>query len=294
MQFSLTQVEISDVLEVPPPGPPMPRRVGRVRAYWELAKAGFRRHARYRAALLASIFTNTIFGLIRASMLLTAIHTAGRDVGGYSALQAATYVWLGQGLLGPIDVWGSTVTIGERVKSGDIAVDFTRPVSVLGAALATNYGRAAFDLLPRALPPLLVGALVTGLYLPQTAAPYLLGALSLIIATPLCYCFYFAIGLTALWTTENRGFLIIGMVVQQLLCGFIVPVSWFPGWLRTIAQASPFPSMFQTPVDMVTERISGAAALQELLVQVVWLVVLVAVCQGVLHLGRRKVVVQGG
>ncbi|MEL4356705.1 MULTISPECIES: ABC transporter permease [unclassified Luteococcus] len=263
-------------------------------AYWELVKAGFRRHSRYRAAVAASVFTNTIFGLVRASMLLTAIHTAGRDVGGYSALQAATYVWLGQGLLGPLDVWGSSVTIGERVRSGDIAVDFTRPVSVLGAALATNYGRAAFELVPRCLPPLMVGALITGLYLPSGILPYLLGALSLILATPLCYCFYFAVSLSALWTVENRGFLVVAMVVQQVLCGFVVPVSWFPGWLQSLANASPFPAMFQTPVDMFTGRLANAQAVAVLGLQAVWLAVLVALCQLLLRAGRRKVVVQGG
>lgn len=265
-----------------------------MRAYWELAKAGFRRYSRYRAALVASMFTNTVFGLIRASLLLAAIHVVDGPVGGYTAAQAATYVWLGQALLGPLDVWGASVEIGARVKSGDIAVDFLRPVSVLGASLAQTYGRATFDLLPRSVPPLLVGALVTGLYVPHAVLPYLLCAASVVLATALCHCYYLAVGLSALWSTENRGFLVIASAVQQILCGFIVPVSWFPGWLRTIAEAGPFPSMFQVPVDLLTERVTGAAALRTLALQGFWTVVMVLTVLAILSAGRRKVVIQGG
>lgn len=265
-----------------------------MRAYWELAKAGFRRYARYRTAIVASIFTNTVFGLIRASLLLTAIHAAGGPVGGYSAAQAASYVWLGQALLGPIDVWGATVTLGERVKTGDIAVDFSRPVSILGSSLAQNFGRAAFEFLPRGLPPLVVGALLTGLYIPRHASAYLLGAFSLLLATAMCHCYYTLISLTALWALENRGFLTVAMVVQQVLCGFLVPISWFPGWLRRVAEASPFPAMFQTTIDLLTERSVGTHALVAIAAQAAWCAALVALTLGVLAVGRRKVVIQGG
>ncbi|OYN90808.1 ABC transporter permease [Parenemella sanctibonifatiensis] len=265
-----------------------------MRTYWELAKAGFRRYARYRTAVAASAFTNTVFGLIRASLLLAAIDIAGGPVGGYNAVQAATYVWLSQALLGPLDIWGSTITVGDRVKSGDIAVDFLRPVSVLGASLATNAGRMAFELLPRGIPPLVVGALVTGLHVPDTIGPYLWGAFSVAVASVLCHCYYFAVHLTALWTIENRGFLVLAMTLQQSLSGFVVPVSWFPDWLQQIAWLSPFPSMFQVPVDLLTERLSGADAMLALALQAGWTVAFVGLCLALLARGRRKVVIQGG
>ncbi|HEX4865360.1 MAG TPA: hypothetical protein VFV02_14920, partial [Acidimicrobiales bacterium] len=41
-----------------------------VRTYLELAKAEFRRYSTYRAATLAGIFTNSVFGFIRLGVLL--------------------------------------------------------------------------------------------------------------------------------------------------------------------------------------------------------------------------------
>lgn len=266
-----------------------------MRAYWELAKSGFRRYSRYRTAVAASAFTNTVFGLIRASLLLTAIRIAGRPVGGYDALQAATYVWLGQALLGPIDIWGATSgEIGERVKSGDIAVDLLRPTSYLGQLWATNMGRAAFEFLPRALPPLIIGALLTGLYVPTSPLAYALGLVSLIMATTLCLFFFAAVQLTALWFVENRGFVNVIVPIQQVLSGFLVPVGWFPGWLLAIATFSPFPSMFQTTVDVLTERLRGPSLLAGLAVQAGWTILAGAGCAAMLRAGRRKLVIQGG
>ncbi len=265
-----------------------------MRAYWELTKAGFRRYSSYHAALVSSIFTNSIFGLVRASLLLTAIATAGHSIGGYSARQAATYVWLGQGLIGALDIWGSSVIIGDRIKSGDIAVDFSRPLSIVGAAHATNFGRAAFELLPRLLPMLIIGGIFTDLWFPTQVMPYLLGIISLPLAAALCYTFYFCLALTALWTIENRGFIVVGMVIQQILCGFVVPVSWFPDWLYHIAHFSPFPSMFQTTTDIFTGQIAGAQAAQAVSAQALWLLVLTIFTVVVLERGRTKVVIQGG
>ena len=132
-------------------------------------------------ATAAGVFTNTVFGFIRASIMFAAIGTAGGELGGYTMLQAATYVWLGQALLAPIEAFG-TREVSQRVHQGDIAVDLLRPTGFLGLHYAQKLGRSGFLMLGRGVPPLVVGALVTGLALPEDPLSYLLGALSLLLA----------------------------------------------------------------------------------------------------------------
>ena len=50
------------------------------------------------------------------------------------------------------------------------------------------------------------------------------------------------------------------MLVSGILCGLIVPVQLFPDWLRISPLATPFPSMLQTPIDLVTGETPGWAA----------------------------------
>ena len=260
-----------------------------MRAYWELAKGGYRRYARYRTAILAALIANGAFGFIRASLLMTAITTAGAAVGGYDLKQASTYVWLGQGLLGAIPLWGVTES-AARVKSGEIAMDFLRPVAALGQWWAADLGRAASQVIPRLVPMLVVGTLTTGLALPRHPLPYLLFVVSLVLGVSLTFLAWTLVNLLAMWVVEIRGYHALFMIVMNLLTGLLVPVSWFPGWLRTLADATPFPSMFQTPIDVVM----GLAGLEAIGVQAVWLVALVGVAQLMLHRGTRKLVIHGG
>lgn len=81
---------------------------------------------------------------------------AGGHLAGYSYAELMTFAWLGQGLLGSLNMWGRT-DLTERVRAGDIAVDYARPVSVAGAYLATDLGAALYTLLPRGVPALCIG-----------------------------------------------------------------------------------------------------------------------------------------
>jgi ABC-2 type transport system permease protein len=121
-----------------------------VRLHWELARRGFARYAAYPGATVAGLFTNTFFGLLIAYVIL-AVYENRIDVGGYDVVEAVTYVWLAQGLLSVVASFGSSwYELGLRIRSGDIASDLQRPLDLQTTALATDAGRAFYQLLFRA------------------------------------------------------------------------------------------------------------------------------------------------
>jgi ABC-2 type transport system permease protein len=71
-------------------------------------------------------------------------------------------------------------------------------------------------------------------------------------------------------------------------------VHLFPDWLRIIAYATPFPSLLQTPIDVLSGWALGAAALALVGSQVAWLVVLVGLARLVQWRAGLRLVVQGG
>ncbi|WP_067659333.1 ABC transporter permease [Nocardia harenae] len=267
---------------------------GAAAVYWRLAGAGFRRQWQYKLALFAGMFTNSVFGLLRGAVMLAAIGSAG-SFGGYDAGSIAAYVWLSQALLGAVLFSDSGVELGERVRSGDIAVDFLRPVDLQLATVAGDLGRATCTLLPRGLPTLAVGALVYGgLALPDDPVAYLLGLPSVLLGTAISSLTLFCAALAGFWVVETRGIRTLHQVLGSFLAGLFVPVHLFPGWLGAIAAATPFPSVLQAPVDVLSGRVTGAAALGVVGVQVFWLLVTAALGQALLGAGRRKLEVQGG
>ena len=261
--------------------------------YGRLAAAEFQRFSTYRAATLAGIFTNCVFGFIRVGVLWAAIGIAGGQLGGYGPEQASTYVWLGQAFLAPVAMYAWS-DLADRVRTGDIGVDLARPVDLQLSWWARDLGRAGFLLPTRGLAPLLVGALTVGVAAAPTWTAYPLGLVSLALGISVSFLCRYGMNLIAFWTLDVRGYLNLYFLVAGLLGGFLLPVHLFPGWMQQVAFASPFPSMYQVPIDVTSGRVVGSAAWRAIAVQVGWVVVLVVVTRLALRRATTRLVVQGG
>jgi viologen exporter family transport system permease protein len=238
------------------------------------------------------VLTNTVFGFLQAYILLS-LFTTREDIGGYDATDTITYVWLTQAMIGAVAVFG-WVDVAERVTSGDIATDLARPVHPLRAGLAFDFGRALFQTVFRGLPPLAVGAIVFDLEAPSSPLVWAVFVASVVLAIALSYAFRVIYNLSAFWLLDFRGPMLIAVTVSLFLSGFIIPIRFFPGWLQTLANATPFPSMVQRPVDVFVGKAEGLELLGTLAVQAAWTAVLFAGAYALFAAGTRRLVVQGG
>jgi ABC-2 type transport system permease protein len=266
---------------------------GRFPALRALTGAGFRRYSRYRGAMIGGAVTNSVFGLLRASVVSATVTAAGGTLAGYDVRTAVTYAWVTQALIAPVELftWNE---LALRVRTGDIAIDLARPIDLQLAWGAADAGRALAVLLPRALPTLAVGALTFGLAAPGSAWAYPAGALAVALAVAISFCGRFAVNLLAFWLVDIRGVNSFYVFTSNLLSGLYVPVHWFPGWLGVIAAATPFPSLVQAPTDVLTGRVSGSGIVTVLAVQGFWLAVTLGLGRVLLRRATAKLVVQGG
>src|SRR5437868_3728880 len=139
--------------------------------YVRLVQYGFRKHATYVWAALAGAFTNSVFGILRAYVLI-ALWQARPGLAGYDVADAVTFCFVTQALIGPMQLFGGGLSIPERIRSGDLALDLVRPASLQLWSLAEDLGRACYLLLARGLPPVVVGALLFDLVLPSTVSAW--------------------------------------------------------------------------------------------------------------------------
>lgn len=258
--------------------------------YLRLVLAGYRRHATYRAAALAGLFTNTVFGVLRVSILLAVVAAAGGAVAGYDAASTSTFVWLGQGLLAVVQLWGDG-ELATRVRTGDVAIDLSRPWDLQAAVLATDVGRAAHAVLWRFLPPIAFGALVTPFRWPAHLVTYPLFAASVVLAVLLSAATRFLLDLGSFWLLDARGLRGLYVAVSGLAAGLTVPLAYFPTAVRDVLYATPFPGMLQTPIDVFVERGNPAGPLA---LQVLLLAVMLGWGRFALVRATRKLVIQGG
>lgn len=263
-----------------------------IRSDLEYARRGFARYAAYPAATIAGGFTNTVFGFLRAYVLL-AVLAQREQVGGYDAAGVVTYTWLTQAMIMTVFIWGWR-DLSLRIRTGDIASDLVRPVDPLRAALAFDLGRAFYHAVFRGTPPFLIGALFFQLTLPRSAATWLLFVCSAILAVIVSFALRWLYNASAFWLMDDRGMTILAGTAMALFSGFVIPISFFPGWLATIAHATPFPSIMQVPVDIFVGRLAGADAVAALALQLAWAVVLLGAGRALFGAGVRRLVVQGG
>jgi ABC-2 type transport system permease protein len=269
-------------------------RTGAIRLYSALAIAGFRRYATYRQAIVAAMFANSVFGFLRCFVLLAAATSAGTAIGGYSAGQLMTFVWVGQGLIGTVLLW-TPMDMGERIRSGQIAADLLRPVDPVWHQLAIDAGQAGYGVLTRFAFPLVVGALAFDLYVPHRPATYPLFVLSVVLATLVCFGCRYLVNVTSYWLLDSRGPQVAWLLVSTIGTGLYFPLWLLPDPYGTLVMVgTPFASILQAPLDIVVERVDTAGQLRLIAVQVVWAVFVIALARLVQRRAERRLVIQGG
>jgi viologen exporter family transport system permease protein len=263
--------------------------------YVAVAVRSFRRYSTYTAATLAGIFTNSVFGVI-ISFTYVAVWRERPDAGGYDVTDALTYAWLAQAMIMTVGIWnaGTTDDVADRIRTGDIAVDLYRPVSLLGWWLASDLGRAAYHLLTRGLAPTVVGSLLFDLRYPSGPLVWLAFLLSVTLAVVVSFAIRMLVAVSAFWLLDQTGLQNLSMVFAMFFSGLVVPLVLFPSWSRDLVMTLPWSTYVQVPVDLWLGHRSGSAAVLGLVFQAGWAAALLLACVGVLRLADRKVVVQGG
>ncbi|KRD24320.1 MULTISPECIES: ABC-2 family transporter protein [unclassified Streptomyces] len=266
--------------------------MGTARLYAAVAAGGFRRYATYRVATAAGVFTNTVFGLILVYTYL-ALWDERPHLGGYDQAQAVTYVWLGQALFATLAIQGGgfETDLIERIRTGEVAVDLYRPADLQAWWLATDLGRALFQLLGRGVIPFVFGALFFPTALPGEAGVWAAFLVAVVLAMVVSYAIRFLVALSGFWLLDGTGALQVLMVTGVFCSGMALPLNAFPQPLGDIVMLLPWSALLQTPADVLMGRVDVWSAFA---FQAGWAVVLLAVGRLVQGAATRRVVVQGG
>jgi ABC-2 type transport system permease protein len=262
-----------------------------VRVYLELARLAFRQQLAYRAATLAGLFTNSVFGVILASVMIGFYGSVeGSAVAGWSEDESVTLIWINQSLLMPVYIWGWW-EVSQTIQTGTIASDMLRPVSWYGLWLSRDLGRAVGAILLRMMPTLAIGWLLYDIALPRSP----LGAIGFVLVVLLAAWVSFSLRLLAnlasFWLIDHCGIAAIFMTLATFLSGLTMPIDFFPEPLRTIATLLPFQAIMMAPNNVYLGKETLILVIAQ---QVFWIAALALVCHAVLRSGERKLVIHGG
>lgn len=268
-----------------------------MRVFCSVYARGLRRYSTYRAATLAAVLTNSVFGAINA-MVLLALFAVRPEINGYDASDAITQVFIGQALIGVslIIHVSPSLELSERVRSGDVGTDLLRPVPLLVWWLAQDLGRSTFALLSRAIPTFTVGVLFFDITLPGDALRPLAVLTSFVLVALIAFGLRYLYSLAGFWLVDTRGLWILAGFFAPIAAGMTLPLPLFPPVLADVLRLLPWASLVQIPTEIYLGKhtLPGGSLLGGLALQAGWAVALLLLCAWLTTRATRKVVVQGG
>ena len=225
-------------------------------------------------------------------VIWTAVYAERGVVDGVELRALIAFITLAQ-----LQVWVMAPLIAEyiqeRVHDGKIALDLARPVPFLGQLLAHQLGATA-SYLPFVFLAVPFALAVGGFVPPASLSAGLLYLLSLALGFIVSALMGMLLGLVSFWTLQTWGAIDIYNYTNQFFTGALVPLWFFPPWLRQIADLLPFQAQTFIPLSIYLGQAQQHEIPIALGVQVGWVVALCALTWILWQRAMRRVVIQGG
>lgn len=233
--------------------------------------------------------------LIMAAMgfFWRAVYGGAEASHGVTGDMMVTYTVISQ-LMSSLYYMGVEDRISDAVKSGSIATDMIKPVNLFSLYFAEDMGSILFNLVFNTIPMFVVALLIFGLPAPASAAHFGLFFASFVLGYAINWVFSATFAMMAFTAIDLGPVFSIKYHFVNMLSGSVVPLWFFPEWLRNAMYCLPFVYMYQEPLSMYIGKYTPAECLAKLGIQAAWLAGLLVIFAFAQNRATRRVMVQGG
>ncbi|MDE5824615.1 MAG: ABC-2 family transporter protein [Lachnospiraceae bacterium] len=250
----------------------------------------------YRSAALAGIVTQFVWGFMEI-MIFHAFYQTDAAAFPMSLSATASYLWLQQAFLSCFATWMMENDIFDSILNGNIAYELCRPISIynmwFSRSVATRLSRAVL----RCFPILIAAALIPhpyGIDAPASPMHFLLFVLTLILGLVVTVAFCLLIYVLTFFTISPQGLRIVFTSSVEFFAGAVIPLPFFPEKVQKVMELLPFASMQNVALRIYSASMSTAEMKNAIILQVFWLVVIVAAGNLLCSLAEKRITIQGG
>ncbi len=250
----------------------------------------------YRSAALAGIVTQFVWGFMEI-MIFHAFYQTDAAAFPMSLSATASYLWLQQAFLAFFATWMMENDIFDSILNGNIAYELCRPISIynmwFSRSVATRLSRAVL----RCFPILIAAALIPhpyGIDAPASPMHFLLFVLTLILGLVVTVAFCLLIYVLTFFTISPQGLRIVFTSSVEFFAGAVIPLPFFPEKVQKVMELLPFASMQNVALRIYSASMSTAEMKNAIILQVFWLVVIVAAGNLLCSLAEKRITIQGG
>ena len=266
-----------------------------MRVYLEFLKNAFQSNLAYKMNVFLSLISSILVFLVQIYFWRALFQDIGQtqtNMGVISFRDMVTYTLVSTGI--SISISTRTVfAVSGKIRSGEIAVDLIKPVSMKGMlffdALGNNGFRVVFELVPF----LIVGTLMFSIRLPSE--PYFfLFIISTINGMLIYFLISYLIGLIGFWFLSVGSLSVLFNVLINVFSGEMVPLWFFPDFLYELSAFLPFRLIYFAPLAIFLEKTVLADAIGFIFQQFLWIGILAGIERILWMRAFRKLVIQGG
>src|SRR3972149_5834628 len=145
--------------------------------------------------------------------------------------------------------------IYRKVMDGSIAMELIRPTSFFFMNLAENVGHSLFHIMARTVPIVIISIFLFDISIPFEPVRFLAFLFSFLAGYVLISIVNFAAGLLAFWFVEIFPFMLFKYALFTFFAGGIVPIDFFPEFLKPLINILPFQYMLYFPTGGVPGRL---------------------------------------
>ncbi|MDO5560198.1 MAG: ABC-2 family transporter protein [Oscillospiraceae bacterium] len=265
-----------------------------IKAGIALIKLSFQEISAYRLYFIFQIISSFFYTAI-IFFLWKAIYAASGDAMINGTTFNETFVQLGLAgtLINIINTYCEWI-MSDQMRSGDISISFTRPVSYRTVIMSKGLGDIITNFLIMFVPGFIVVWLLTGQTI-HLGANLVLFLASFALASYINLLISFMTGIIAFYTESVWGIITMKEAVVTLLSGAVIPLAFFPDTLRTIVSFLPFQAIFNIPLQILTNSSYTAADYsRSFIIQIIWLIILFVLSELFYRHASKSVVINGG
>ncbi len=248
----------------------------------------------FRSYIFISLGTNAIY-MFMTYFLWKAIFdsTPNGVINGMTFKDTFIYLALSGCLMGVI-VSYLEWNMSSDVKSGNIAVWFTKPISYPQYMFSRSFGNISTGFFLMFIPTFIFVFILTKGYI-KVGINIVMFVIAFFIAVAINMLIDFLIGILSFSTENVWGISTMKDSVVYLLAGAIIPLAFFPEPIRNVVEWLPFQAIYNLPLQiLINKNYVFKDYITQILIQLIWLVVLYVIAKLCYRKASKRMIVNGG
>lgn len=261
--------------------------------YFAFATSAFQTKLAYRGQVWAQVFGELISVFAKVAIWMS-VYGGMVSVDGITLNDMITYGVLGGTVIAAWEWQRLLNTIGQQIKSGDVAVFLIKPLRYPLMMFSAECGNLGFRLIAVVLPTVVVTGMVYGLLPPASVFHGAMFAAYWALSFFILFLMSAALGLLAFWlmTSFSLEWLLRSLI--SIFSGTFIPLWFFPEGIAQVIRHLPFAWIGFYPMAVYLGKMDVNEVLIYFAFGLGWAALLALAVALLWQRASRRIVVQGG